>query len=230
MADITAKTIEIPRNAPSLEEFWMVFTQSQALWEKRWQEEQERLAQEEKRWQERLAQEEKWRQERQEMERRADARIAKTEKSIERVSKNIGGLGNSVGKMVEAMFAPRMWKKFNARGFKFTKGGRLDFCEDKDPLAEVDFFMENGEYAMPVEIKTVLSVEDVDIHLERMGRLRQFMDKRGDRRKLVGAVAGGVVPENVLVYAQRKGFFVLLQTGDSAAIAETPEGFKPREW
>jgi hypothetical protein len=94
----------------------------------------------------------------------------------------------------------------------------------------LDVLIENGEYSMPVEIKTVLSVEDVDEHLERIGKVRQVMDAHGDKRKLIGAVAGGSVPENVLRYAQKKGLFVIVQTGDSIDVADMPETFKAREW
>ena len=83
---------------------------------------------------------------------------------------------------------------------------------------------------MIVEIKTDLSVDDVDEFLEKMAIIRQQMDGRGDNRKLVGMVAGRVVHENELRYAQKKGFFVLVQNGDSVDIAAAPNGFKAREW
>ena len=129
------------------------------------------------------------------------------------------------------MFSTELWKKFNDIGFTFTKQAQgMKFYEDERVLAEVDFFLENGLYAMLVEIKTELSVGDVDDHLERIEKIRQYMDKRKDMRKLVGAVAGGIVSENVLRYAQKKGLFVIEQTGDSVAIAAMPQGFKAREW
>jgi predicted transcriptional regulator len=167
------------------------------------------------------------------MSKRVDktsAEVAKTSKEVAKLTKNLGGIGNSLGKMTEAMFSAELWKKFGVHGFKFTKGSRIKFSADNQVLAEVDFFMENGDYAMPVEIKTELSVEDVDDHLKRMDKIRKYMNGKKDRRKLVGAVAGAVVPPNVLKYAQRKGFFVLVQTGDSIAIAKMPKGFSPTEW
>jgi hypothetical protein len=154
--------------------------------------------------------------------------VAKTSEEVAKITKNLGGIGNSLGKMTEAMFSAELWKKFSVHGFMFTKGSRIKFSVGNTVLAEVDFFMENGEYAMPVEIKTELSIEDVDGHLKRMEKIRQYMDSHKDKRKLVGAVA--VVFKNVLTYAQRKGFFVLVQTGNSIAIAKTPKDFKPKEW
>ena len=83
---------------------------------------------------------------------------------------------------------------------------------------------------MLVEVRTKLSIDDVDEHIERIGKIRHYMDARCDNRKLVAAVAGGIISENVLKYAQRKGLFVVQQTGDSVAIASAPDGFVPREW
>ncbi|MDR2606805.1 MAG: hypothetical protein LBC57_00310, partial [Treponema sp.] len=161
---------------------------------------------------------------------KASKEAAKNSKEIAKLTKNIGGIGNSIGKMTEAMFSAELWKKFSVHGFKFTKGSNIKFSVGNTVLAEVDFFMENGEYAMPVEIKTELSIEDVDDHLKRMEKIRRYMDSHKDKRKLVGAVAGAVVSKNVLIYAQRKGFFVLVQTGNSIAIAKTSKDFKPKEW
>jgi len=155
----------------------------------------------------------------------------KTDKVIADLSKNIGGLGNTLGRFTESMFSSELWKKFNEIGFTFTRQApRMKFFEYGQVLAEVDFFLENGVYAMAVEIKTELSISDVDDHLERIGKIRQYMDLRKDMRKIVGAVEGGIVSDNVLRYAQKKGLYVIVQTGDSVAIAAVPQGFKAQEW
>jgi len=155
----------------------------------------------------------------------------RTDKIVADLSKNIGGLGNSLGRFTETMFSTELWKKFNELGFTFTKQGpHVKFIQFGQVIAEVDFFLENGEYALPVEIKTELSIGDVDDHLERIEKIRQYMDERGDTRKLVGAVAGGIISDNIFKYAHKKGLFVIKQTGDSVAVAAAPQGFKPREW
>ena len=155
----------------------------------------------------------------------------KTDKIIADLSKNIGGLGNSLGRFTEAMFSAELWKKFNDLGFTFTKQApHMKFYENGQVLAEVDFFLENGVYAMPVEIKTELSIDDVDEHIIRIKKIRQYMDAHDDKRKLMGAVAGGIVSGGVQNYAHKKGLFVIVQTGDSVAIAAMPQGFKAREW
>ena len=147
------------------------------------------------------------------------------------LSKSIGGLGNSLGRLTESMFSAELCRKFNELGYPFnTQANYKKFYEDRQVIAEVDSVLENGEYVMLVEIKTDLSVSDVNDHLERISTIRKYMDTHGDNRKLVGAVAGGIVSENVLKYAQKKGFYVLVQTGEAIAVADMPPGFKAQEW
>ena len=128
------------------------------------------------------------------------------------------------------MFEPELCKKFYEIGFSFDiQTARRTFKENGQFISEADFFLENGEYAMPVEVKTELSVGDVDEHVERLSKIREYMDARSDNRKLVGAIAGEIVAENVLNYAHKKGLYVLTQTGDCVAI-RVPNNFKRQEW
>ncbi|MDR0644621.1 MAG: hypothetical protein LBG05_06895 [Treponema sp.] len=159
-----------------------------------------------------------------------ERRLQETDKEIKALAKNIGGLNNSLGKLIEQMFSAQLWDKFAALGYDFTKGSNAIFKENKQTLAEVDIFLENGEYAMPVEVKTHLKEEDVDEHIERIEKIRGYMDRRGDERRLVGAVAGGTVAGRVRRYAQEQGLYVVEQSGECVNIAEAPAGFTARLW
>jgi hypothetical protein len=166
-----------------------------------------------------------------ESSKETDRKMQETDRKIAELSKNIGGLNGSLGRIMESMFSAKLWELFTSLGYEFTKGCRdLKFREQKRVIAEADIFLENGEYAMPVEIKTILSREDVDGHLERIEKIRGYMDAKGDGRRLVGAVAGGSVGEDALRYAHKNGLYVLVQSGDAAALAELPPGFKPKTW
>jgi hypothetical protein len=157
--------------------------------------------------------------------------MKETDRKIAELSKNIGGLSGSLGRLIESMFSAKLWELFTGLGYEFTKGCRdQEFRERKRVIAEADIFLENGEYAMPVEIKTILSREDVDEHLERIEKIRGYMDAKGDGRRLAGAVAGGSVGEDVRRYAHKHGLYVLVQCGVAVALAELPQGFKPKIW
>ena len=153
------------------------------------------------------------------------------EKMLADLTMNIGGLNNTLGQFTEGMFSPELWEKFNDLGFDVTSQCcNKQFRKDKKLIAEVDVLMENGDYAIPVEIKTKLTLEDIDKHIERILKIRQYMDERGDNRKLVGAVAGSILSEKVVTYAQENGLFVIVPNGDSVSIAEAPPDFKVHEW
>jgi hypothetical protein len=44
-------------------------------------------------------------------------------------------------------------------------------------------------------------------------------------KKLLGAIAGGVVSPDVREYAQKSGFFVLELNGEQVSLLESPAGF-----
>jgi hypothetical protein len=155
----------------------------------------------------------------------------KTAKLVAELSKNIGGVQNSIVRLTESMFTADLRSKFNALGYEFTRAAfRIEYTENDNVITEVDAILENGDYILLLEIKTELKLEFVGGHLERIEKVRKYMDDHGDIRKIVGAVAGGAVPESVLRYAHKNGLFVIVQSGDSTALAALPNGFTAREW
>jgi hypothetical protein len=157
--------------------------------------------------------------------------LKKTEKFVKRLSKNIGGMNRSLGKWAEHMVAPKLREKFIPFGLEFIKcTPNLPFWENDRVIAESDMFLENGGNAMSMEVKSELTVSDVDEHLDRLKTIRRYMDDRGDKRKLFGAVAGAIVPVNVSRYAQKQGLYVVVPSGKSVAVLNEPGGFKHKEW
>ncbi|MCL2191507.1 MAG: hypothetical protein FWB79_05925, partial [Treponema sp.] len=66
-------------------------------------------------------------------------------------------------------------------------------------------------------------------HKERLEKIRSAHDKCGDRRRILGAMAGAVFGPRQREAAQEAGFFVVAQSGDTMRM-DLPEGFVPREW
>ena len=154
------------------------------------------------------------------------------EKRWKQLQQELGRLGTSYGDQVEAMFV-NLGTKFNALGYSFPKEakGSIRFLdENRRVLAEVDHLLENGDVIMPIEVKAKLKQDHVDEHIRRLGVISGYNVRQNDSRKVLGAVAGGVVPQNVLEYAQRRGLYVLVQNGDSVEIADIPANFKPQVW
>jgi hypothetical protein len=149
----------------------------------------------------------------------------------ERLEKQLGRLGNRFGDMVEYMIIPNLVTKFDELGFTFTKANRTEIKDREHGIfTEIDAFLENGDKVMAVEIKAKPSIDDINDHLERMGKLRKYADLHSDRRVYFAAMAGVVFSESERTYALKKGLYVIEPSGDTFNIIE-PEGiYHPHEW
>jgi hypothetical protein len=173
-------------------------------------------------------------QQAQEMDRRmkeTDRRIKGTDRQMKETDRKISNLGSRLGELVEEIIFPNILEKFNNLGYVFGKAAPRVRYQDPQGMyvAEVDILLENGDAVLAVEVKTHLTENDVRDHLQRMEKLRLYADGHGDKRKLLGAVAGGIASKEAKAFAIKNGFFVLEQSGDTVKTS-VPEGFKPREW
>jgi hypothetical protein len=153
-----------------------------------------------------------------------------TDRQIKEMSKKIGELGNRLGEFVEAFVEPSIVRLFQEREVDITAVMRdVKAKNPKLNLAmEIDLFAINGDSCVLVEVKSNLSIDDVNEHLERMEKFKTLFPVYKDYRVL-GAITGMVIPENVAKYAYKKGFFVIAQKGDSAVILNDNK-FQPSIW
>ena len=160
----------------------------------------------------------------------ADKRFAETERIVKRVSQDIGRLGNRLGEWVEATVKPAAVRLFRERGVDVRQVIGRSFAQEPDGTGgiEVDLFVIDGTEAVAVECKSELSTEDVQDHVERMGKVKRLMPQYGAYR-LMGAVAGTVVSDNVAKYAAKQGLFVLVPKGEDVTIANEV-GFVAKAW
>jgi hypothetical protein len=158
--------------------------------------------------------------------------MKETDKQMKETDKKIGKLSNRFGEAVEYMVVPNLVKKFKELGFIFEKAHRNTEIRDREDraIAEIDVFMENGDKTMVVESKVKPSVDDVNDHIKRMEKLREYADRHNDKRKYLGALAGVVFGDGVKTYALSKGFYVLEPSGDTFAIIEPKGQYHPHEW
>jgi hypothetical protein len=203
-------------------------------------ERQQKIAeQDEKRKQEMAEQDEKRKQEmaqaKAEEEKRGqklDRRLEKTERMIKRNGRQMGDLHNKFGKLAEHLVVPGIAKRFNELGFHFddiAPHGRKILDEQGKIKAEIDALLENGEYAVAVEIKTQPKVTDIAHHERRLEILREHRNKRHDDRKIYGAIAGAIFEPEVKKATLDAGMYVLEQSGDTMKL-EKPDDFVPRVW
>jgi hypothetical protein len=157
--------------------------------------------------------------------------VAETSKKVDVMSKNLGGIGNTLGDIVEGMLTSDLFKKFYVLGYDFDEAiSNYEVCEKgtKRLLAEVDKLMFNGTIALAIEAKAKMTVHDVNEHLKQMAILQSAPNRLLNGKKLYGAMAGAKMTKKARNYAIQKGFFVIEASGDTVTIA-VPEG-KPAVW
>ena len=154
----------------------------------------------------------------------------KWEQRMKESDRRIDKLGGRIGELVETMVRGGAVRLFRSLGYDFTRCSRSVEFENKtlNISGEVDLFLENGDYALLIEVKTNLSADDVKDHVERLREYRLDADTRGDRRRFIAAVGGGVVRSNVRTFALKQGFFVIQQSGENVEVIP-PDG-EPRVW
>ena len=157
--------------------------------------------------------------------------MKETDRQMKETDRKISKLGDRLCDLVEHIIAPNLMEKFNDKGFKFEKiAPNVIFkLSNGKFVAEVDILLEGVDTVMAVEVKLKLTTLDVKEHILRMKNLRDYADGSGDKRQFMGAVAGAIIPENVKPFAQKNGFYVIEQTGDTVRI-DIPDGFVPRKW
>jgi uncharacterized protein YicC (UPF0701 family) len=141
--------------------------------------------------------------------------------AIRETQKNIGGLGNTLGSIVEHILTPGLPKKFRKLGYSFNRIATYKFAEGV--WAQIDGMLENGEQAVAVEVKTTLRQSDIDEHIDRMEKIRKYADEHCDKRQFMGALAATITDEASRNYALKKGLFVIEPSGDDVKVIK-PQG------
>ena len=155
--------------------------------------------------------------------------LKETREQIDRTSKDIAKLGDRFGELVQAMVEGGIKRMFKDVGYEFDViNPEYEFGNKEIGFGEIDLLLENGEFALLVEVKTNLTVKDVKEHQERLKLFRLWTAPKGDNRKFLAAVGGGVVKKNVREFALKQGMFVVQQSGENVEILVPKR--KPMTW
>jgi hypothetical protein len=156
--------------------------------------------------------------------------VSITSREVKRVSEELGHLGNRLGEFVEYLIKPAVVKLFQTRGIEVHKVVRdIEANNPKLGLAtQIDLLVINSEVCVLIEVKSHLSVDDINEHIERIGKFKPLFPEYKNSQ-VMGAIAGMVMPDDVARYGYKKGFFVIGQKGETAVILND-EKFKPKIW
>ncbi|MBF0139478.1 MAG: DUF3782 domain-containing protein [Magnetococcales bacterium] len=159
-----------------------------------------------------------------------DQQIKETDRLVKEVSRQVGNLGSRWGEFVEGIVAPACETLFVERGIPVHRVSPRVKAKSLDGSRrmEIDLMVVNTDYVILVEVKSRLTAEDVRDHLKRVREFKEFYEGEGGAR-VMGAVAGILIDNDVDQFAMNQGLFVIVQSGDSVKLANDGK-FVPRTW
>ena len=163
-----------------------------------------------------------------EIVRETSEQVKETSRKVEQLNETVNALTGKWGKFVEGLVEQGAVRMFKERGIDVERASTRNRIRKNGTEMEIDIILENEEYVVAIEVKSTLKVEDVNEHIEDLGRLREFFP-RFKNQKLIGAVAGIVMEEGADRYAYRRGLFVIGQTGETVKILNDDK-FRPKIW
>ena len=168
-----------------------------------------------------------------ESQRENAERFKEFRESQKETYRQLGGLHNSMGDLIETLFTPHLGEKFNAYNYNLKRMYRRVpiYDENSRMRTDIDILLSNTTMCMAVEVKRWLEhTADIDDHIKRMHLIRQYPPAEVKGKKLLGAIVGAAVTPEAREYAGQNGFFVLELTGEDVLLLEPPKGFQPKEW
>jgi len=163
---------------------------------------------------------------------RMEARHAKTEAAIQELSaefwktyavvrdlsRNMGGINNSFGLLVEVVVIPKVRHDINAVGGHSFDRVLVDkkvsafVAGEKNTVGEIDMFLfgDAAAEAMIVEIKAQFGINQVKDRLERLRKFREYEEEAEIKgKKLFGAIAGIYIDPKAKALALQNGLYVI---------------------
>jgi hypothetical protein len=154
--------------------------------------------------------------------------VKETSKTVKETSKAVNRLTGKWSLFVEGLIAPAAERLFKEREIEVDKVYQRVKTHRNGDTMEIDILAVNGQYAVVIEAKSSLSIDDVKEHVDRLEQFKRYFPEYKER-KVIGAVGGIVIEEGADRYAYKKGMFVIAERGETVKIANDKE-FKPKIW
>ncbi len=164
----------------------------------------------------------------QETDKKIERTDALLQKLFKQTDKKVEELTGKWGRFVEGLIAPGIERLFKKRNIEVNTVYQRVRRRKNGKEIEIDILAIDGQYAVLIEAKSTLGVDDVKEHLDRLDKFKSFFPEYADRN-ILGAVAGIVIDEGSDKFAYKSGLFVIAQSGESVKILNDGK-FKPRQW
>lgn len=166
--------------------------------------------------------------------RETDARINRyfreTDKRINETSiqlRKLEGLFTTQwGRLLEALVKPGALKLFQNRGLAVHRIHERSEARLNGDTKEIDLILTNDVELVAIEVKTTLSVADINEFVQDLADFTTYFPVYRNFR-IYGAVAAINITEKADRYAYKQGLFVLTLTGDDLVEIRNDERFRP---
>lgn len=163
-----------------------------------------------------------------ETERFLQEQSRETDRKIKEVTQAIGRLGNRLGDFIEDAVRPSAVRLFRECGIDVHEVHQNVKSNRGNEGLEIDLLVVNDCDVVAIECKSNLSQDDIDEQVLRLAKFKRLLPSYAQKRVL-GAVAAMVIPDNVAQYAYRQGLYVIGQSGEHLLI-RNDDSFIPKAW
>jgi hypothetical protein len=159
-----------------------------------------------------------------------DRKFKETDRKFEQYFGKIKEFDRNWGTLVEALVKPSVGQQFRKRDIPVIGSGQSIEKQLGGETMEIDILLTDGDAVIVVEVKTTLTVEDVNEHIhKRLIPFKRFFPEYADK-KVYGAVAYIRQTEDAHRYAYKRGLFVLMFTTGELVEIQNDERFTPKDY
>ncbi len=155
-----------------------------------------------------------------------------TDRIIKETNIKVGDLGNRWGDFLEGLAKPGLLAHFSKIGIDVHNiySNVKEYRENKK-FYEIDLLLFNAKYVIAVEVKSKLTKERVEEHLDRIKRIliQPPHDFKIEGKTLIGAIAAVSTEPEVIEFAIENGLYIIVQKSNLIEIVNPPD-FRPAEW
>ena len=159
-----------------------------------------------------------------------DRKFKESDRKFDKYFGKIKEMDRNWGKLVESLVKPSVATQFRKRGIPIIGSGQRVEREIGGETIEIDILLTDGDSVVAVEVKTKLTVEHVNEHIEKhLKPFRRFFPEYQDK-KVYGAVAYIHLEENSDRYAYKNGLFVLTFDAKNMVKIKNDSKFIPKTY
>ena len=163
-----------------------------------------------------------------ENEKRAKESEKRAKENEKQINKMRGVWSNAWGDFVESLVRGRFVELIQEWIPSVNQMMKNIECKKRDGRhCEIDIIAVNNDSLVATEVKSTLSVKDVQEFLEKLKYFTMFFPQFKNY-KIYGAVAYLKTTQNAEKFAMKQGLFVIHATGDSGEILNEKGVFKPQ--